>query len=124
MDYLVRYIAHVKASQRHAIQNEDFPNGLPPAMWDELIIQSNSKQGLVNAIAKESMKYLQMQGMVVRKDPTLVERAGEVENDRMFLPMHMIAYIDSAYFLLGSDVPIVTSTGMAVLGNGKPVELQ
>jgi hypothetical protein len=124
MDYLVRYIAHIKSDQRHQVNDKAFPHGLPAVMWDEVIIQSNSKQGLVNAIAKESMKYLQMQGMVVRKDPTLTERAGEVENDRMFLPMHMIAYIDSAYFLLGSDVPIVTSTGMAVLGNGKPVELQ
>jgi hypothetical protein len=124
MDYLVRYIAHIKADQRHQIQNKDFPNGLPPAMWDEIIIQANSKQGLVNGIAKESMKYLQMQGMVVRKDPTKEERAGEVENDRLYLPMHMIAYIDSQYFGLGSEVPVVTSTGLAVLPSGKRLELQ
>lgn len=109
-DYLLKFIGHIDRFKR--------PDGFPEKIYDLLFIRIDEKEGkngLVNAVNTESLKYIRLQGMTVRTvAPEQIEDLTKLDTDRMFVPLHMITHITAEVSgpIMG-NAPAVDSTGLA-----------
>jgi hypothetical protein len=121
-DYLVRITGHIDENKRPRGVSKDFPQGFPQWVREDTYIQVQQAQGVMKHIADEVTKYVRVQGMWVRKNPDLQQDANKLENeDRMFIPMHMITHITSAFQILNAEIPMVDEGGRVFFPSGKNV---
>jgi hypothetical protein len=115
-DYLIKFIGHINERKR--------PENFPREIYDLLFVRIDEKvgkDGLVNAVNTESMKYIRLQGMTVRMvDPEQMEDLTKIDTERMYVPMHMITHITAEVSgpIVG-NAPIVDSTGLASMPDEK-----
>jgi hypothetical protein len=113
MNYLIVFIFHIDERKR--------PERFPKEIFDNVFVNSDTKQGLVDAVNNESVKYIRMQGVSVRKDPSAMEEPNKVDTARMFVPMHMITYFEAKVEPILGEMPVVDETGLASLPSGKEI---
>lgn len=113
MEYLITFVFHIDERKR--------PENFPKELRDLVMITSDSKQGLVNAINTESVKYIRMQGVSVRKDPYAAEDPNKLDTERMFVPLHMITHFEAEVKTITGEPAVIDSTGLASLPSGKEV---
>ena len=111
MDFLVTFIFHIDERKR--------PEGFPRQVRDLVMINSDSKQGLVTAVNTESLKYIRMQGVSVRKDPYAAEDPNKLDTERMFVPLHMITHFEADVKTITGEPAVVDQTGLASFPSGK-----
>jgi hypothetical protein len=115
MDFLVTFVGHIDVHKKP----DGFPviQGRPGEVHDLVFIRSENKEGIVNAVNTESLKYIRYQGMSVRRDPYAHEDPAKIDTDRMFVPMHMLTYISAEVKLIQGQPEEPESTGLAAVKN-------
>lgn len=113
MDYLITFVFHIDERKR--------PENFPKQIRDLVMINSDSKQGLVNAVNTESVKYIRMQGVSVRKDPYAAEDPNKLDTERMFVPLHMITHFEAEVKTITGEQAVIDQTGLAALPSGKDI---
>lgn len=116
-DYLITYVGHLDILKARVAM-------LPDKIYDSTLVRVEDREGLVNAVNKESLNYIRFQGMSVRMNPTAAEIFNQVDSDRMFVPMHMITHITPEVRLLTGEMPIIDATGAVSLQSGKEIVKQ
>ena len=113
MDHLITFNFYIDERKR--------PENFPRVLHDLVLVQADSKEGLVNAVNTESLKYVRMQGVSVRKDPYAVEQPNVLDTNRMFVPIHMWTHFDADVKSVTGEMPFVDKTGLASFASGKEV---
>jgi hypothetical protein len=90
-DYLIRFYGYVIKTKRLELN-------LPEVVWFDKIVRVQNREALEFEINKEAaVIIIKQRGMVVTKNQTLghiqIGDGGSFEN-RMFIPMEMLGYID------------------------------
>jgi hypothetical protein len=117
-EYLVTFVFDIDENRRP--RDIDFPKQL----FDPMIIAADNKLGLIDTVNKESLKYIRMQGVSVRKDPYAMEKPNEVDVNRMFVPLHMITHFYAQVRPITGEIPDIDGTGLASLPSGKEIVKQ
>jgi len=76
------------------ISREGQLEGLPKEIYAFMLIETDSKGGIVKAIERQSAEFFVAGGMAVSKDPAATRDPNKLDLNRMFVPMHWIAFID------------------------------
>ena len=112
-DYLITFNFYIDERKR--------PENFPRILHDLVLIHADSKQAVVDAVNTESLKYIRMQGVSVRKDPYAPEQPDKVDTARMFVPIHMWTHFDADVKTVTGEMPVVDKTGLASFTSGKEV---
>lgn len=102
MKFIVTFKGHIDERKR--------PEFFPHEIRDVVILEAEDKTGLVKAFNDYTISWIRIQGMTVRKDPYAVEDPAKVDINRMFVPMHMITYIDSEIKAINDQEGILLGT--------------
>lgn len=97
MHYLITFIGHIDERKR--------PENFPRQIIEQLIVEAETKDQIVSAVNDYSMKYIKVQGMSVKRDPAGVTDVAKIDTDRMFVPMHMITYIEAKHQIVITPAP-------------------
>lgn len=95
MKFFIRFTGH--------INERDRPEGFPKQVFDDNVIDFEPNQGatidqqLIGWINARSSAYLQKQAMTISLHPSDVKVKGEVQTDRIIVPMHMITHISFSF---------------------------
>jgi hypothetical protein len=113
MDHLITFNFYIDERKR--------PENFPRVLHDLVLIKADSKQAVVDAVNTESLKYIRMQGVSVRKDPYAPEQHGVLDTARMFVPIHMWTHFDADVKPVTGEMPVVDKTGLASFTDGRDV---
>lgn len=86
------------------------PEGFPPVVHSSLVVRVMNKQALNEAINGESIRIIKQGGMVCNigvmdEDP----EGPSITGNRIFVPMHMLAYIRSNYKKMANEYPVTSA---------------
>jgi hypothetical protein len=70
-------------------------NGLPPEITAYMLIEADTKAGIVKAIEQQSQQFFVAGGMAVSKNPAAIREPNKLDLNRMFVPSNWIVFIDT-----------------------------
>ena len=117
MDYLVKMKGHMDMTK--------CPRDLPPIALQVCVVQDvTSKRQLVDEIQKYLNTIVLMQGMLIRDDPYGVLDPSVLDTKRKWIPMHMIAYINTEVQEIVGQAPRIDQDGKLLLDEGEGITKQ
>ena len=96
-DYTISFVGHIVPSFR--------PHGFPAFVRDDMVCRVESLDGLRKMTNEKYISYIRNGGMFVYVNPAQVDDSKYVPDAQMFIPMHMISYINTITKKLASDIP-------------------
>ena len=104
MDYLIRFTGHVIKNRSPL---------MPPKVYQDVVVHAENFDELRKQVDKGSFLIIQYQGMIVLKDPqkTLKNDIPTIE-ERLFVPLHMIQFVETSIKSLANEVPDMTQEGV------------
>lgn len=98
MDYYVSFIGHILEEKRQ--------KGWPREITHDVIIRSDSFDGLKELINKEMWSILVQQGMIINNMPQeMINDNIETLSRRVYIHLHMISHITTKIVKLAGEVP-------------------
>lgn len=92
------------------IINSFRPERFPEVIKSSMVVRAIEKKFLVDTINKESLRIIRQGGMVITLGTTEEDPDGpSIYGSRIFVPMHMIAYITSTYKPMVGEFPITAA---------------
>lgn len=92
--------------------------GLPPVVLVYHYTRADSRDELVKFIENIAGSFISMRGMVVDRDPSALAKLDKWESDKIFVPMHSIAFMTTKVKQLVGEMPRPDQTGKQVLEDG------
>jgi hypothetical protein len=115
MPYLVKIYGHLNPEKRT----------YHPKLPDTLVVQAtypyDDKDGLVEMVKNIMQSCIAVQGMGTTLNPSGMQDPKQLDLNRVFVPMHMIDYIDAEAILVQGEVPMLDSENNVVLPSGKEI---
>jgi hypothetical protein len=112
-DHLIRFYGHVIEIKR--------PDGFPRVVWFDKLVRVPNKEALELEINKEAaIIIIKQRGMVITKNQTLghIQIGDDTSfENRMFVPMEMLAYIDCEVKDITGETPNCED-GVTFVGSG------
>ena len=97
-DYFVTFYGRIVEDKR--------PEGFPKIVKSTFIVRVLSLDELKKAADQEAIRIVKQGGMVVSLGEEIEDPDGpSISGNRVFVPMHMIAYISCDYKKLSADFP-------------------
>jgi hypothetical protein len=113
MDFTVRYIAHIDERKR--------PENFPHSFSTIGTYRVQNPEQLKSIVNSELGSIIQNGGMIVPLDPSQTVDTQKVNiDDRIYVPMHMITYIEADIRPMAA-MPNIVDTGI-VDANGKAIK--
>lgn len=104
MDYLIRFIGHT-------VKNR--PTTMPPKVYQDVVVHVKDFEELRKEVDRGSYLIIQYQGMIVMKDPqAMMKNDIATLEQRIFVPLHMIHFVETKVQKLASEVPDVGAEGV------------
>lgn len=126
MDYLVQFIGHIREDIRpkHKLLGEGFPNDdFPQLVFSNQPVRADDQDRLFAVVTHMMGEITKDQGLMASKDPNKVEKVGDFNGNRIFIPMTMMTYVEAKVRPLTNEIPMY-SKGKVMLGDGSQVVVQ
>jgi hypothetical protein len=114
MDYLVTFRGYIVESKR--------PDGFPKVIEDLVFFRADGIEAITKAVNEYSAYYIRLQGMSVRPDAHAMEDFSIIDDARIWVPMHMLAYFKAEVKQLTGTMPSFDENGQVVLEEGQKME--
>ncbi|SRR6266478_166456 len=112
-DHLIRFFGHIVEIKR--------PHGFPAVVWFDKIVRVEKREQLDFEINKEAtIIIVRQRGMIVTKNQNYghIQAANDMSfENRMFVPMEMIAYLDCEVKDIVGETPNFED-GVSFVGSG------
>jgi len=97
-DYFITFYGHVVEDKR--------PENFPKIVKSTFIVRVLSLDELKKVADQEAIRIVKQGGMVISLGEEIEDPDGpSISGNRIFIPMHMFAYISSEYKKLAADFP-------------------
>lgn len=100
------------------------PDGMPREIHQVFLDDVENPNQLKELIMARTNLIVGMGGMLVALDPFHTTVRKGIDTNRIWVPMHMIAYLKARVIELAEEVPTMDEDGRLVLKSGKEVQLQ
>ena len=115
MPYLVKIYGHINPIKRlHWTK-------LPETLVIQATYPYDDKDGLVEMVKNIMGGCIAVQGMGTSLNPNGLQDPQKLDLNRVFVPMHMIDYIDAEVILVNGEVPMLDADNTVVLPSGKDI---
>ncbi len=116
-NFFLRFTGHVNERIR--------PEGFPKEVYVDYVLQDCPDEQLKSLIQVYLDQFVKQNGMVVnRKQAEMEDQSKLVFNQKMYVPMYMIAFITVGASIIADLLPQEVTDGKVQLGDGKEMPLQ